>query len=197
MTENCWLCTNKQKPWTVVTLLWYNLWCIEIEPNVACYSIFHACFMACQKIVSMDAVHIKFPRIETFSSAPFTKWIACQLLYVGLPMRDPPFFCFHMISLYVLTHKMLQKYAADDTFKLCWFYKKPNKICRYYQALFSVKILIFCKNMELIAKLVVCCTLTLCLLVLSADITFANSFGPVRARQNVGPDLDPNCLTLY
>ena len=26
-------------------------------------------------------------------------------------------------------------------------------------------------------------------------ITFANSLDPVQARQNVGPDLDPNCLT--
>ena len=27
-------------------------------------------------------------------------------------------------------------------------------------------------------------------------ITFANSLYPSQARQNVGPDLDPNCLTL-
>ena len=27
-------------------------------------------------------------------------------------------------------------------------------------------------------------------------ITFANSLDPVQARQNVGPDLDPNCLVL-
>ena len=27
-------------------------------------------------------------------------------------------------------------------------------------------------------------------------ITFANSLNPDQARQNVGPDLDPNCLTL-
>ena len=27
-------------------------------------------------------------------------------------------------------------------------------------------------------------------------ITFANSLDPNQARQNVGPDLDPNCLTL-
>ena len=27
-------------------------------------------------------------------------------------------------------------------------------------------------------------------------MTFANSFDPVQARHNVGPDLDPNCLTL-
>ena len=27
-------------------------------------------------------------------------------------------------------------------------------------------------------------------------ITFANSMDPDQARQNVGPDLDPNCLTL-
>ena len=27
-------------------------------------------------------------------------------------------------------------------------------------------------------------------------ITFANSSDPDQARQNVGPDLDPNCLTL-
>ena len=33
----------------------------------------------------------------------------------------------------------------------------------------------------------------LCLLL----ITFANSLGPDQARQNVGPDLDPNCLTLW
>ena len=26
-------------------------------------------------------------------------------------------------------------------------------------------------------------------------ITFANNFDPDQARQNVGPDLDPNCLT--
>ena len=36
--------------------------------------------------------------------------------------------------------------------------------------------------------------LTLCLLCLL--ITFANSLDPDEARQNVGPDLDPNCLTL-
>ena len=28
-------------------------------------------------------------------------------------------------------------------------------------------------------------------------ITFANSLDPDKARQNVGPDLDPNCLTLW
>ena len=28
-------------------------------------------------------------------------------------------------------------------------------------------------------------------------ITFANSLDPDQARQNVGPDLDPNCLTLW
>ena len=28
-------------------------------------------------------------------------------------------------------------------------------------------------------------------------ITFANSFDPDQDRQNVGPDLDPNCLTLW
>ena len=27
-------------------------------------------------------------------------------------------------------------------------------------------------------------------------ITFANSLGPDQARQNSGPDLDPNCMTL-
>ena len=27
-------------------------------------------------------------------------------------------------------------------------------------------------------------------------ITYANSLEPDQARQNVGPDLDPNCLTL-
>ena len=27
-------------------------------------------------------------------------------------------------------------------------------------------------------------------------ITFANSLDPDQARQNVGPDVDPNCLTL-
>ena len=27
-------------------------------------------------------------------------------------------------------------------------------------------------------------------------ITFANNLDPDQARQNVGPDLDPNCLTL-
>ena len=37
--------------------------------------------------------------------------------------------------------------------------------------------------------------LTLCQLVSSA-VTFANSLDPDQARQNVGPDLDPNCLTL-
>ena len=38
-------------------------------------------------------------------------------------------------------------------------------------------------------------SLTLYLLVLSVD-TFANSLQSDQARQNVGPDLDPNCLTL-
>ena len=37
--------------------------------------------------------------------------------------------------------------------------------------------------------------LALCVLVSSAD-NFANSLDPDQARQNVGPDLDPNCLTL-
>ena len=27
-------------------------------------------------------------------------------------------------------------------------------------------------------------------------MTFANSLDPDQAQQNVGPDLDPNCLTL-
>ena len=40
--------------------------------------------------------------------------------------------------------------------------------------------------------------LTLCLLVSSALISFANSLDPdqaqLSARQKVGPDLDPNCL---
>ena len=35
----------------------------------------------------------------------------------------------------------------------------------------------------------------LCLLV-RLLITFANSLDPDQARHNVGPDLDPNCLTL-
>ena len=35
-----------------------------------------------------------------------------------------------------------------------------------------------------------------CFISSSADITFANSLDPDQARQNVGPDLDPNCLTL-
>ena len=34
--------------------------------------------------------------------------------------------------------------------------------------------------------------LTLCQLVPHLLITFANSLDPVQARQNVGPDLDPN-----
>ena len=29
------------------------------------------------------------------------------------------------------------------------------------------------------------------------QITFANSLDPDQAQQNVGPDLDPNCLTLW
>ena len=37
--------------------------------------------------------------------------------------------------------------------------------------------------------------LTLFPLLSSAD-KFANSLDPDQARQNVGPDLDPNCLTL-
>ena len=28
-------------------------------------------------------------------------------------------------------------------------------------------------------------------------ITFANSFDADQARRNVGPDLDPNCLTMF
>ena len=27
-------------------------------------------------------------------------------------------------------------------------------------------------------------------------ITFSNCLDPVQAQQNVGPDLDPNCLTI-
>ena len=38
--------------------------------------------------------------------------------------------------------------------------------------------------------------LTLCLLVCSLLITFANSLDPDQARRNVGPGLDPNCSTL-
>ena len=38
-----------------------------------------------------------------------------------------------------------------------------------------------------------CFVITLCPLCLL--ITFANSFDPDQVRQNVGPDLDPNCLT--
>ena len=30
---------------------------------------------------------------------------------------------------------------------------------------------------------------------MSADNSFANSLDPEQTRQNVGPDLDPNCLT--
>ena len=38
----------------------------------------------------------------------------------------------------------------------------------------------------------------LCLLVSSAElIPSANSLDPDQARQNVGTDLDPNCLTLW
>ena len=29
------------------------------------------------------------------------------------------------------------------------------------------------------------------------QVTFANSLAPDQDRQNVGPDLDPNCLTLW
>ena len=38
-------------------------------------------------------------------------------------------------------------------------------------------------------------TLTLCLLVSSAD-NLSNRLDTDQARQDVGPDLDPNCLTL-
>ena len=38
--------------------------------------------------------------------------------------------------------------------------------------------------------------LTLYLLVSSADISFANNLDPDQARRNVGPGLDPKCLTL-
>ena len=40
-------------------------------------------------------------------------------------------------------------------------------------------------------------TLFLLLATLSTADNFANSLGPDQARQNVGPDLDPNCLTLW
>ena len=41
------------------------------------------------------------------------------------------------------------------------------------------------------------CHLTLTLLVATCLlITFANSLDPDQAQQNVGPDLDPNCLPL-
>ena len=47
----------------------------------------------------------------------------------------------------------------------------------------------------------VCVCLTLYLLVSSADccllITLANNLYTYQARQIVGPDLDPKCLTLY
>ena len=37
---------------------------------------------------------------------------------------------------------------------------------------------------------------SLTLYILVSSINFANSLDPDQARQNVGPDLDPNCLTL-
>ena len=46
-------------------------------------------------------------------------------------------------------------------------------------------------------KLVHLAKFSLCLLVLCADSdVFTNSLDPDQARQNVGPDLDPNCLTF-
>ena len=45
---------------------------------------------------------------------------------------------------------------------------------------------LFVKIIVYIIIVVTCCLL----------ITFANSSDPDQARQNVGPDLDPNCLTL-
>ena len=47
-------------------------------------------------------------------------------------------------------------------------------------------------NFLLIMDYVTC---ILCLLVLAAD-NLCKQFGPRSARQNAGPDLDPNCLTL-
>ena len=43
------------------------------------------------------------------------------------------------------------------------------------------------KDQQVVLYLTLC---PLCLL-----ITFANSLDPDQARQNVGPNLDPNCLT--
>ena len=49
---------------------------------------------------------------------------------------------------------------------------------------------LYCSN-------IICCNLTLSLLVETCLlITFANNLDPDQDRQNVGPDLDPNCLTL-
>ena len=54
--------------------------------------------------------------------------------------------------------------------------------------------LIFCKNEEIYRKNLLSAALGL--LVSSADITLANSLNPDQTRQNVRPDLDPNCYTL-
>ena len=53
----------------------------------------------------------------------------------------------------------------------------------------TIIIQIHANNIKCIFQLFVyvCCLL----------ITFANSLDPDQARQSVGPDLDPNCLTLW
>ena len=52
------------------------------------------------------------------------------------------------------------------------------------------KTAICCKTLPLLLKLLVAT------FVISNQITFANSLDPDQDQQNVGPDLDPNCLTI-
>ena len=47
------------------------------------------------------------------------------------------------------------------------------------------------------SSIIVLLTLSLLTATCHLLITFSNSLNPDQDRQTVGPDLDPNCLTLY
>ena len=74
-------------------------------------------------------------------------------------------------------------------------FSKPclvNLISKDTHLVFSMSILIF----SLLRRSICQTQLKLIINYQRLLLTFANSLGPDQARQNVGPDLDPNCLTL-
>ena len=78
--------------------------------------------------------------------------------------------------------------TSEPVFEICRIFAKTI-VCRiltYVQKFKDGRVHIANKGMKM---------LTLCILVLSND-NLTNSLDPDQARQNVRPDLDPNCLTL-